>query len=332
MESNTAKAYDFSQRWANINHLKGLTSVVDYPVRGKYGDPRYRGNISGELFADLFDFCEPEHVMDAMAGGLTVGDVCREKGISFVGLDLRPNLPKHDEKSYLTIPGFNLLKGDFPQSTKFMVLHIPYFDMVKYSVEMWNNGIQHPDDLSCCSSYNEFLLKMSKGIMNAFGALRKGGRMVIVTADYRVKGKKQIYPIQRDLYIPGVCEQYMIKIQNNCKSNSISYSGKFIPLVHEYVMIFRKDAAYVMPMRYVQIKEFDTRKYERQPWRAVVQSALEALGGESTLDRLYNEVKDHAKAKSNNNWQARVRAVLQEYKREFEAVSRGRWRLRSLVA
>lgn len=42
---------------------------------------------------------------------------------------------------------------------------------------------------------------------------------------------------------PGTLENIIIKAQHNCFSDNIQYSGKFIPILHEYVMIVRKDDA-----------------------------------------------------------------------------------------
>jgi hypothetical protein len=39
---------------------KDLCSVVSYPNRGSWGDPKYRGNCSGHLGKDLILRAEPE--------------------------------------------------------------------------------------------------------------------------------------------------------------------------------------------------------------------------------------------------------------------------------
>src|SRR5699024_11805694 len=45
-----------------------------------------------------------------------------------------------------------------------------------------------------------------------------------------------------ELTKPGVLENVIIKTQHNCMSDQRVYSGRFIPIVHEYVLLVRKDA------------------------------------------------------------------------------------------
>ena len=51
-----------------------------------------------------------------------------------------------------------------------------------------------------------------------------------------------------ELTKPGVLENVIIKAQHNCMSDQRVYSGKFIPIVHEYVLLVRKDAPLAVPL------------------------------------------------------------------------------------
>lgn len=51
-----------------------------------------------------------------------------------------------------------------------------------------------------------------------------------------------------ELTKPGVLENVIIKTQHNCMSDKRVYSGSFIPIVHEYVLLVRKDAPLAIPL------------------------------------------------------------------------------------
>lgn len=62
---------------------------------------------------------------------------------------------------------------------------------------------------------------------------------------------------------------------------------------------------------------------EGSVWAAVTRAALEALGGEADLQRIYREIEGH-RPTTNRFWQAKVRQTLQ---RIAERVGAGVWRL-----
>lgn len=353
-----------SDQWIKIDHLRGLTSVVDYSERDfneqgiYFGDPGYRGNITGKLLMDLFNFYEPKHVTDPMAGSNTTGDVCEYMGIPYAGYDLNPYLPTIDRPNYLLIGGRDVRKGEFERSTDMMILHIPYFNIIEYSKTMWHKSrwgrgkpvdysleTGHEKDLSVISDYKQFIHEMNRVIMHAMGAVRKGGRLVLIVADVKLSREERlrrgeparIYPIAQDLSFWGTPEQNLIKVQNNMLSNRKDYGAKtgkkqrFIPIVHEYVIVIRKDDFYVLPMRYVQIMDYDARRRKHATWRSVVTSAMEALGAEKhpvSLESLYHEIEGHERCKTNPFWKEKVRQTLQRYSKEYEPVGNGLWRLR----
>lgn len=61
-------------------------------------------------------------------------------------------------------------------------------------------------------------------------------------------------------------------------------------------------------------------------WRSVTLFVLDMLGGEASLDEIYRAVEPRRPSLVNRTWQARIRNVLQK-SRDFEPVSRGRWKL-----
>ena len=64
-----------------------------FPIRSdrrNTGDPRYRGNCAGEVVRDLLLYFNPRFFVDPSCGsGVPSGDVARELGIQYIGLDLK---------------------------------------------------------------------------------------------------------------------------------------------------------------------------------------------------------------------------------------------------
>ena len=60
--------------------------------------------------------------------------------------------------------------------------------MIAYSGSVWGST-PHPDDLSRCASYDEFLDKLNYCIRKFFMALRKDGRLAVLVGDIRMNGK-----------------------------------------------------------------------------------------------------------------------------------------------
>ena len=115
----------------------------------------------------------------------------------------------------------------------------------------------------------------------------------------------------------------MIKKQENCTSDRTMYSGRFIPIVTEWLLVFRKTHHYVVDGKKVVAFQVDLRKSTKITWRDVVYSALEALGGAADLEALYKEIKNHAKAQKNRHWQSPSNSAED---RTFN-VKRGVWAL-----
>jgi hypothetical protein len=183
-------------------------------------------------------------------------------------------------------------------------------------------------DLSRCSSYDEFIARLNQASYRIYETLRQGGRLAILVGDLRRRGK--FYPIQRDMRWYGEPESLIIKAQHNMRSNRRSYSGRFVAIVHEYLVITRKPEAWVVPLRVTMIKRSDTSRWNGVTWQSIVRGALERIGGQADLPDLYQAISVHARARqadqSGTDWQAIVRRELQE-RPHFRRLSRGRWAL-----
>jgi hypothetical protein len=290
-----------------------LTSVVSYPDRGPWGSASYRGNCSGYLIRDLLTHYRPTSLLEVFAGGGTGRDVARDLGYaSSTHLDLNP-----------AWGGWNALTDEVPEGAEFAFLHPPYHSIIPYSGAEWGDRA-HPDDLSRCGSYDEFITKLDAVNAKVFSSLRRGGRMAVLVGDVRRSG--EFFSLQHDLAWIGQPEAMIVKLQHNTASSRRSYRGGFVAIEHESILVFRKADWWIVPVAKASHRDYDLRQSQRPTWRDLVQAALGSLGGEASLPQLYDSLKETGHAGRNPHWQEKVRQVLQRG-REFEPVRRGQWRL-----
>jgi hypothetical protein len=208
---------------------KDLCSVVSYPERGPWGDNRYRGNCTGHLIKDLILRFGCQSVFDPAEGGRTTKDVVTginkhlKKGIRYEGKDLSQ--------------GFDILTCQLPQQQFDLVFyHPPYWDIIRYS----DDG----RDLSGCQTLAEFEDRLNISVERLYQAVRPGGILAVLIGDKRRDGN--YYALFRTLLMNekiGRLKSIIIKIQHNTTSSKTQYhSGNpfFIPIKHEYCLIFQK--------------------------------------------------------------------------------------------
>jgi len=205
--------------WHSIRPTAMLTSIVSYPDRGPYGDHKYPGNCSGHLIKELVTHFGARRVLDPAAGSGTTGDVCLELGVDCLQRDLRD--------------GFDVLSSNIPSGFDFVFFHPPYWNIIRYSDD--------PRDLSNISKYTDFIESLARACKRLLKTLEpNGGHLVVLLGDVRKRGK--YYFIFRDLIAKLGEPDYpiLIKAQHNVKSFGRRYSIEyFIPLAHEYVLIWR---------------------------------------------------------------------------------------------
>lgn len=295
-----------------------LTSVVSYPERGEGGSSRYRGNCSPKLIEDLIRFYQPSMICDYMVGSGTTFDAAAHQGIPCHGYDLNR--------------GFDLMNCDIPERSPFTFWHPPYWDIIRYAGEMYNEkdiqrqfGFNPMDfDLSRIPTWDKFVEAMNYCCIKQFAALEKGGRMAVLMGDIKRHGK--LYSMLADIAKPGALEQLIVKIQHNTVSDRYSYKGKpFIPIVHEYVMVLRKDDDLIFPVKLTYNRNVDMRDIQGSTWRDVVAAVMDQRRGPWSLEDIYKDIEGHQKAKRNPNWQAKVRQTLQRYPSLFRHDSRNQW-------
>jgi hypothetical protein len=208
---------------------KELCSVVSYPDRGPWGDSKYRGNCTGYIVKDLILRFKCQSVFDPSEGGGTVRDVVEginnhlKQSIHYEGKDLKA--------------GWDLLEGPMPENQFDLVwYHPPYWDIIRYS--------ENPKDLSNCPTLYDFEDKLNRAAERLSKAVRPGGVMAILIGDKRKNGN--YYALFRTLLFNkkiGQLKAIIIKIQHNTRSSKtqyISHNPFFIPIKHEYCLVFQR--------------------------------------------------------------------------------------------
>ena len=167
---------------------------------------------------------------------------------------------------------------------------------------------------------------MNYCMMKQFCALEKGGRMAVLVGDIKKKGR--LLSMLFELTKPGILENVIIKTQHNCVSDRTAYSGRFIPIVHEYLLLLRKDAPLVYPLLMTYHIEGDIRDMPGATWRDILADAMESFHSPAELDQIYEKVGRHRRAQTQEHWKDKVRQTLQYHPNLFYSPHRGMWGLR----
>lgn len=288
-------------------------SVVSYPDRGHYGQNRYRGNCTGHIIRDFVQTYLKKGGLfaDPSIGGGTSVDVAKEMGIRFFGTDLHQ--------------GFNLLTQDFAEhmgsQANLVFWHPPYWDMIAYSGNQWGEAADKWD-LSRMS-YVDFWEAMQLALMNIHDAVEAGGHYGILMGNLRRKGQYYNLSAMVERMAPGRLTDEIIKIQHNCVSDKTQYSGSFVRIAHEKLLVFKKEAA--AALHYLANVIIRTENMLRITWKAAVRRVLQS-GKTMSLSEIYEAVRPYAEQRENKNWQAKVRQILQDEKL-FVRVETGVFRL-----
>jgi DNA modification methylase len=311
---------------------KELTSFMAFPERGDGGDSRWRGNCSPEVISSVLKYvldCKRHYgkdtgdftLLDPMSGSGTSKAAADRFKVRFVLYDLNPD----------PAPGpgnWNALKNDVQDSADLIFSHPPHHNIIRYSGPMWGNP--HPDDLSRCINCNDFLEKLNLCIRKLFLALRKDGRMATLVGDIRADG--QFHSIQHDMMRTGDFESFIVKSQFNRVSDGRLYQKPFIPIVTEYLLVFHKKDAVMIPFHFAKDGCFSISDTAALTWHHLIRMTIESVGGELSLPELYGRLKDHPKAKNNTHYKERIRATIYEHKGQYLPCGEGRYRLPYRVA
>ena len=313
---------------------KDLTSFVAFPDRGNGGSSAWRGNCSPKVVEavaryvidakryygkSISDFT----LLDPMSGSGTSKFAADNLRIRSVLYDLNPDAPQGRGN-------WNALRDEVDESADLIFFHPPYHSMIAYSGNMW--GKPHPDDLSRCGSYREFIEKLNFVLKKLYMALRKDGRLAVLVGDMRLKG--QFYSMQTDMMKLGEYESFIVKGQFNCVSDNRTYAKPFVPIVTEYLLLFHKQDVLMVPFSKTLSGRFDVSKKDDASltWHHLIRLTMESVGGETDLTALYAMLAEHPKSKGNEHYKERIRATIYEHKEQYVSCGNGTYRLNYKVA
>jgi hypothetical protein len=289
-------------------------SVFTYPERGPWGDAKWRGNMTGHMYQEIFQQYQPKTFVDPMMGSGTSIEVAVEMGIEAFGLDLHA--------------GFNILSDSIlakvGKPVDMVLSHPPYGQLVNYQTV---HGVDHLDDLSRCGNGEEFHQKMQIAMLNQREATKIDGIYGCIIGDYRVKGEGyQSYQAEIITRMPKELVSILIKQQSNVTSDFKTYARlRHHRIQHEYVLLFCKKGGTTYHLL-GQIAHAQALRL-KGTWRAIVRTVMIHLGGKATLADMYQHVSTGCpdQIKTNENWQAKVRQVLNSTG-EYISVGRGTWK------
>ncbi len=306
--------------------MKKDSTVLSFPDRGPWGDKNYRGNCSGWVQAFLIWKYRVKMLAELFAGSGTGYDVCKDMGIPYIGADLNPNSVRNG------IINVNALTDEVPYEfcgADFIFMHPPYGKEINIPYA----GSMYKDPTGELSKYDlgqmpwpEFIKNLNYIVMKYYAAMGSGSRMGILMGDVRRNGI--CHSMLTDIVKPGGLEQIIIKMQHNCNSDGRAYAHKnFVPLVHEYILVLKKMAPYILDFQLPCRQELDIRDSISATWRDVVLACVKKLGGEASLDAIYAEIEGHKKCMTNPHWKDKVRQILQQLAHAGMAsnIRRGVW-------
>lgn len=268
--------------------------------------------MSGFVAVDLINHFSPSLFVDVCEGSGTSGDVCREMGVPYVGLDLHKG--NDFTKDYVL--------SQLPHPADLVFSHPPYHNMIKYSGNMYGNKALGADT-SHCKSVDEFLEKSHVMLLNQREATKNGGVYATLIGDMRKSGTFRSFQADYiDMMPKDELLSVTIKIQHNCVSNGRQYSGSFIPIMHEYLLIWKKASQSLFAISMAKASE--QAKKMASTWRVAIRMAMMKIGGNCNLASIYNEVEKVAAhlIEKNQHWKAKIRQQLQKH---FTHVERGVW-------
>ncbi|MDD2981018.1 MAG: SAM-dependent methyltransferase [Hespellia sp.] len=313
---------------------KELTSFMAFPDRGQGGSNHWRGNCSPEVVSAVLKYVLDTKkyygkdlstftLLDPMSGSGTSHAAAKRYQIRSLLYDLNPTPPYGHGN-------WNALKNEVDDSADLIFFHPPYHSIIQYSGNMW--GKPHPDDLSRCENYADFLEKLNYCIRKLFFALRKDGRLAILVGDIRYRG--EFHSIQHDMMRMGNFESFIVKGQFNCVSDTRTYKKPFIPIVTEYLLVYHKQDSLIIPFSWKQENDLLVTQtdIESLTWHHLIRMTMESIGGTTTLADLYQTLQSHPKARKNPHYRERIRATLYEHPDDYKSVSRGCFQLRYVVA
>lgn len=237
---------------------KETTTIWSFPERGNWATHtnRYRGNFAPQIPRNLIlNYTkETELILDPMVGSGTSLIEARLLNRNAIGIDINPKAVELTKEAIqLEVQNSSSQKvilDDALHSLKkigneydLIILHPPYFNIIKYSDSKILNDFSTTDDFYIFCKQIEQLAQM------LFQFLKPNKHLALLIGDTR-KGKHYIpisfYLLQIFLKTGFILKEEIIKIQHNCSSSRYweikSSERDFYLIMHEHLFVFRKPA------------------------------------------------------------------------------------------
>lgn len=254
--------------WKNYGHIKTDTLWL-FPSRDKSGrhSNEYHGNYIPQLAQQFFERFtkQKDIILDLFLGSGTSAIEAVNMGRRCIGVELKPELVEHVSEKFSQkelVTDVNLIAADSAsdevrdkikarleimgeEKAQFLVLHPPYDDIIKFS--------DKKEDLSNCSSTEEFYNLFEKVAKNGYDMLENGRFAALIIGDEYKDGECKLLSFdcaQRMQKLGFKLKATIVKdIQGNERAKGKTanlwryraLNGGFYIFQHEYIFIFQKD-------------------------------------------------------------------------------------------
>lgn len=253
--------------WRDYGHIKTDT-LWEFPTRLSSGGHsyEYHGNYIPQIAQQLFErFTKKgDIVLDMFLGAATSAIEAQNMERRCIGVELKEELTEHVKTKFTKkqlVTDVNVICGDSAsddisekiksrleimgaENAQFLVLHPPYDDIIKFS--------DKKEDLSNCSSTEEFYNLFEKVAKNGYDCLEKGRFAALIIGDKYAKG--QYHPLSFECMnrmnkVGFKTKAVIVKdIQGNEKAKGKdanlwryrALAGGFYIFKHEYIIVFQK--------------------------------------------------------------------------------------------
>jgi DNA methylase len=200
-------------------------------------------------------------VLDTFAGSGTTLIEGQRLGRNTIGIELQDRMVQHAKRLVAAEPNehgvtIDVVQGDSSdvdykallnkyskKSVQLVIMHPPYFDIIKFS--------EDPRDLSNASSVDDFLATMGEVIDNAAQILDKGRYLVMVIGDKYVKGdwiplgfQTMNEVIQHGFSLKSIIVKNFEDTSGKRNQKELwryrALVGGFYIFKHEYIFLFKK--------------------------------------------------------------------------------------------
>lgn len=255
------------KQWKNYDHIK-TESLWEFPTRLKENghSNEYHGNYIPQIAQQIYErFTKKgDVVLDLFFGSGTSGIEAVNMQRRCIGVELKDELAKAVSEKFTPkqlVTNVNIICADSAsdiakekiqarlevmgaKKAQLLILHPPYDDIIKFS--------DKKEDLSNCSSTDEFYELFEKVAKNGYDLLEKGRFAALIIGDsYK---NSQIQPLgfecmKRMNNLGFITKSIIVKdIQGNEKAKGKTanlwryraLAGGFYIFKHEYIMIMQK--------------------------------------------------------------------------------------------